>query len=74
MVSSTWGRREYRDDCVDNEFRHKREEKIQTYLRKPSTIRICEEVTTLPTFDCTFDCTTVMEAAKGGRVTGRPTP
>ena len=51
LVSSTWGRREYWDDWVDDEFRQKREEKIQTYLRKPSTIRIFEEMTTLPTFD-----------------------
>ncbi len=51
LVSSTWGRREYWDSWVEDEFRQKREEKIKSYLRKPSTIRIFEEMTTLPTFD-----------------------
>lgn len=51
LVSNTWGRREYWDDWVDDEFRRKIEEKIQTYLRKPTTISISEEMTTLPSFD-----------------------
>ncbi len=51
LVSSTWGRREYWDNWVDDEFRLKREEKIRTYLRKPSNIRIFEELTTLPSHE-----------------------
>jgi len=51
LVSSTWGRRKHWEAWVDDEFRQKRENKTQTYLRKPSTIRILEEMTTLPTFD-----------------------
>ena len=49
LVSSTWGRREYWDEWVDDEFRRKKEEQIRPYLRKSSTIKIFEELTTLPT-------------------------
>jgi heme-degrading monooxygenase HmoA len=49
LVISTWGRREYWDRWVNDEFRRKVEERIKPLLRRPSTVRIFEETTTLPT-------------------------
>ena len=51
LVSSTWGRREYWDAWVNDDFRTKMEERIRTYLRKAGTIRVFEELATLPPND-----------------------
>jgi heme-degrading monooxygenase HmoA len=49
MVSSTWGNREYWETWAKDDFRRKMEERITRLLRKPATIRLYEELTTLPT-------------------------
>ena len=48
LVSSTWGSREYWETWVNDDFRRNVELRISAFLRKPSTIRIFEELTTLP--------------------------
>ena len=49
MVVSVWGRREYWESWLNDEFRRKMEDRINPMLRKPGTVRVFEEVTTLPT-------------------------
>ena len=49
MVISVWGRLEYWECWVNDEFRRKMNERIDRLLRKPSTARIFEELTTFPT-------------------------
>ena len=48
MVVSVWGGREYWENWVDDEFRRGMDQRINQFLRKPSTARVFEEVTTLP--------------------------
>lgn len=48
IVASTWGRREYWESRANDEFRRKMEERIGLMLRRPTTIKVFEEVTTLP--------------------------
>ena len=49
LVTSTWGRREYWDTWVEDDFRRNTEVRISAFLRKPGTIRVFEESPTLPT-------------------------
>ena len=48
LVSSTWGSRDYWETWVNDDLRRKMEERISPYLRKPGTVRIFEELATLP--------------------------
>ena len=48
MVSSTWGSREYWEAWSNDEYRKQVELRISAFLRKPTTIRVFEELTTLP--------------------------
>lgn len=48
LVSSTWGSREYWDDWVNDPYRRNVELRISAFLRKPSTIKVYEELATLP--------------------------
>ncbi len=48
LVSSTWGCREYWEVWVNDDFRKRMEERIRAYLRKTGTIRVFEELSTLP--------------------------
>ena len=49
MVSSTWGSREYWEIWAKDDFRRNMELRISAFLRKSSTVRVYEEMTTLPT-------------------------
>ena len=51
LVSSTWGAREYWEAWVNDDFRRSTELRISAFLRKPSTIRVYEELTTFPSSD-----------------------
>ena len=48
LVSSTWGSREYWEAWSNDEYRKQVELRISAFLRKPTTIRVFEELTTLP--------------------------
>ena len=48
VVVSSWGTREHWETWSNDEFRRKMDESINRMLRKPCTIRVYEEVTTLP--------------------------
>ena len=47
-VVSVWGRREYWERWAEDDFRRGVEERISRFLRKPSSVRVFEEVTTVP--------------------------
>lgn len=47
LVSSTWGSREYWEAWFNDEYRKQVELRISAFLRKPTTIRVFEELTTL---------------------------
>ena len=59
LVSSTWGSREYWEIWVNDDFRRNLDLRISAFLRKPSTIRVYEELATLPTDET--------ESKKGGK-------
>ena len=63
LVSSTWGSREYWDAWVKDDFRRNVELRISAFLRKPSTIRVYEELTTFPSLDT--------ESKRAGRTRSR---
>ena len=48
VVVSAWGSREHLESWTNDEFRRKMDERINRMLRKPSTARVIEEVTSLP--------------------------
>ncbi len=48
VVVSAWGTREHWEAWSNDDFRRKMDESINRMLRKPCTIRVFEEVTTLP--------------------------
>ena len=48
VVVSVWGTREHWETWANDGFRRKMDESINPMLRKPCTIRVFEEVTTLP--------------------------
>ena len=48
MVVSVWGSREHWESWANDEFRQKIDEAINLMLRRPCTIRVFEEVSTLP--------------------------
>jgi len=48
VVVSVWGTREHWEGWLKDEFRQKVDETIKPMLRKPSTIKVFEEVATLP--------------------------
>ena len=48
VVVSVWGSREYWEGWLNDKFRRNMDERINRMLRKPSTVRIFEEVCTLP--------------------------
>ena len=48
VVVSVWGTREHWETWSNDDFRRKLDESISPMLRKPCTIRLFEEVTTLP--------------------------
>ncbi len=48
LVVSVWGRREYWERWVEDDFRRKMDDRINEMLRKPSTARVFEEVGTMP--------------------------
>lgn len=62
LVTSTWGRREYWETWVNDDFRRKTEVRISPFLRKPGTIRVFEESATLP----------APETPKGNKRTKQP--
>lgn len=68
MVSSTWGSREYWETWVNDDLRRKMEERITQLLRKPETVRLYEELATLPTPDAPA------VRRKGGRRQNRVQP
>ena len=49
LVSSTWGSREYWETWFNDDYRKNVELRISAFLRKPTTVRVFEELTTLPT-------------------------
>ncbi len=49
VAVSVWGGRVYWEHWLNDEFRRRMDERINLMLRRPSTARIFEEVTTLPT-------------------------
>ena len=51
MVSTTWGSREYWAAWANDEFQRNVDLSISALLRKPSTIRVYEELSTLPASD-----------------------
>ena len=48
MVLSVWGQREYWDNWFRDEFQRKIDDSIAPTLRRPSTIRIYEELSSFP--------------------------
>ena len=47
VVVSVWGGREYWESWINDAFRRRMNERIDRMLRKPSTARIFEEVTSM---------------------------
>ena len=48
LVSSTWGSRDYWESWFNDDFRRNLDLRISAFLRTISTIKIYEELTTLP--------------------------
>ena len=48
LVSSTWGSRDHWESWLDDKFRRNMDLRISAFLRTGTTIKIYEELTTLP--------------------------